>query len=61
MSRRPASVTQADVARIVRGARQAGAQRVTVKVGEAEIVIDLGETPSRPLARGVDRRREIVL
>jgi peptidyl-tRNA hydrolase len=44
MSRRPAAITQADVARIVKAARQAGAPRVTVKVGDAEVVIELRET-----------------
>ena len=34
VSRRPAAITQAEVARIVRGARQAGAAEVEVRVGE---------------------------
>lgn len=33
MSRRPATVTQADVARIVRAAKQAGAAEVEVRIG----------------------------
>jgi len=64
MSRRPATVTQADVNRICRGARQAGASRVTVKVGEAEIVIDLGErtkVPTLSTIPPVAPDREIVL
>jgi len=33
MSRTPAKVTQADVARIIRAAKQAGASEVDVKIG----------------------------
>ena len=38
---RPAKITQADVARIVRGARKAGAAEVEVRLGEASVVIRL--------------------
>ena len=34
MPRRPAQITQADVARIIRAAKQAGATEVVVPVGE---------------------------
>lgn len=39
MSRRPATVTQADVARIVRAAKQAGAAEVEVRVGDTTITV----------------------
>jgi len=61
MSRRAAAVTQADVARIVRAAKQAGAGSVTVKVGQAEIVIDLHAAAAPTLAPPVDSKRVFVL
>ena len=42
MPRRPATLTQADVARIIRAAKQAGAAEVVVKIGEASITVRLG-------------------
>ena len=39
MSRRPANITQADVARIIRAAKQAGASEVEVKLGNQSSVI----------------------
>ena len=41
MSKRAAAVTQADVERVIRAAKRQGAARVTVKVGSAEIAVDL--------------------
>jgi hypothetical protein len=41
MSRRPASVTQADVARILRAAKQAGAAKVEIQLGDAVTTIYL--------------------
>jgi hypothetical protein len=41
MARRPATVTQADIARVIRAAKQAGAAEVVVKVGEASITVRL--------------------
>lgn len=66
MSRTAAKVTQADVARIVRAAKQAGAASVTVKVGPtgAEIVIGLEPEPHiSPLStkRDVAPAKEIIL
>jgi hypothetical protein len=63
MSRRPAAVTQADVNRIVRVARQTGCASVTVKINGAEIVIDLRDPPSGDVIRGreVARRKPIAL
>jgi hypothetical protein len=39
--RRPAQITQADVARVIRAAKQAGATEVEVWVGEQRIVVRL--------------------
>jgi hypothetical protein len=41
MSRRPASITQADVARILRAAKQAGASSVEVRVNDTIVVVSL--------------------
>jgi 2-iminoacetate synthase ThiH len=41
MSRRPARITQAEVARIIKAAKQAGATEVVVQVGEAAVVVKL--------------------
>lgn len=42
MSRRPATITQADVARIIRAAKQAGATTVEVPVGDKIVVVRIG-------------------
>jgi hypothetical protein len=45
MSRRPAALTQADVARAIRAAKQAGAAEVEVRLGEqASIIIRLNSS-----------------
>jgi hypothetical protein len=51
MPRRPAQITQADVARIIRAAKQAGASEVVVPVGESSVVVRLGSStgPVKPL------------
>lgn len=41
MSRRPASITQADVARVLRAAKQVGAPKVELIVGETTVVVTL--------------------
>jgi hypothetical protein len=60
MSRTPAKVTQADIARTIRAARQAGARAVEVKFPDGTVLIvrlDSGETDDVPLAPA----EEIVL
>jgi hypothetical protein len=59
MPRRPAQITQADVARIIRAAKQAGASEVVVPVGEANVVVRLG--PSTGPAKTIEPDGEIVL
>lgn len=60
MSRRPAAITQADVARAIRAAKQTGASAVEVRVGDqATIVIRL--TPSTGDEKPLEADGEIVL
>jgi hypothetical protein len=59
MPRRPAQITQADVARIIRAAKQAGASEVVVPVGESNVVVRLG--PSTGSAKPLEPDGEIVL
>ena len=54
MPRRPATITQADIARAIRAAKQAGAAEVEVRVNGASIVVRLAsstgaEAPLEPL------------
>jgi hypothetical protein len=44
MPRRAAQITQADVARIIRAAKQAGASEVVVKIGEQSVIVRLRES-----------------
>jgi hypothetical protein len=57
MPRRPAQITQAEVARIIRAAKQAGASEVVVKIGEQSVIVKLPTTSSQPL----EPDEEIVL
>jgi hypothetical protein len=59
MPRRAAQITQAEVARIIRAAKQAGASEVVVKIGEQSVVVKLGQStaPEKPL----EQDEEIVL
>jgi hypothetical protein len=41
MSRRPAQFTQADVARVLRAAKQVGAKSIEVKVGDTVVTVSL--------------------
>jgi hypothetical protein len=44
MPRRPAQITQADIARVIRAAKQTGAAEVEVKIGDHVMIVRL--TPS---------------
>lgn len=62
MPRTPASVTQADVARVIRAAKQAGAPGVEIRMGDTVLWVPLsgdGRPPSTepPMAKA----EEIVL
>jgi DNA-binding MarR family transcriptional regulator len=58
MARRPANITQADVARAIRAAKQAGATEVEIRTGDrSTIVIRL----STGAERALEEPGEIVL
>jgi hypothetical protein len=58
MSRRPASITQADVARVIRAAKQAGAAEVEVRIGDqAAILIRISTVDEKRL----EPTEEIIL
>ena len=59
MPRRAAQITQAEVARIIRAAKQAGASEVVVKIGEQSVIVKLGQSTT-PL-RALEQDEEIVL
>jgi hypothetical protein len=60
MSRRPANITQADIARAVRAAKQAGASEVEVRIGGRDaIIIRLSSTETK--AHDLEQSAEIVL
>lgn len=60
MSRTPANITQADIARAIRAAKQAGAREVEVLVvGKSKIVIRL--EPSTGADVALEESGEIVL
>ena len=58
MSQRPASVTQAEIARVIRAAKQAGAAEVELRVGGATILVRIAPSPSTETLESVS---EIVL
>ena len=49
MPRHAAQITQAEVARIIRAAKQAGASEVVVKIGDQSVIVKLSTTSSQPL------------
>jgi hypothetical protein len=59
MPRRPAQITQADIARVIRASKQAGAAEVVVRVGDQSLIVRLAPStaPQTPLAPA----EEIVL
>jgi hypothetical protein len=59
MPRRPAHITQADVARVIRAAKQEGVREIEVRVGAASIVMRI--SPSTDADEALDQGKEIVL
>ena len=59
MPRRVAQITQADVARIIRAAKQAGACEVVVKIGEQSVIVRLKQ--STAVEKPLEQDEEIVL
>lgn len=60
MSRRPATITQADVARAIRAAKQAGAAEVVVRMGEQSSIL-IRIVPSTGTETALEDDKEIVL
>jgi len=52
-------MTQAEVARIIRVAKQAGASEVVVKIGEQSVIVKLGQSTGQ--VRDLETDEEIVL
>ncbi len=61
MSRRPASITQADVARAIRAARQTGASEIELRIGSVAILIRLTPPPSTGADLALEAVKEIIL
>jgi hypothetical protein len=61
MPRRAASVTQADIARAIRAARQEGAAEVEVRVGAATILVRIAASQSTGQETALEPVKEIVL
>lgn len=59
MPRTPAHITQADVARVIRAAKQAGAAEVEVHIGDQVLIVRL--TPSTGTQTPLAPVEEIVL
>jgi hypothetical protein len=59
MPRRPAQVTQADIARVIRAAKQAGAAEVVVKIGEQSLIVRLAAPENTQ--KGLEPEGEIIL
>ena len=60
MARRPPTVTQADLARAIRAAKQAGAAEVEVRVGEqSRIIIRINPSTGEKIA--VEEIGQIIL
>jgi hypothetical protein len=59
MARRGAQITQAEVVRIIRAAKQAGASEVVVKIGEQSVIVRLGQ--STAMEKPLVPDEEIVL
>jgi hypothetical protein len=60
MSRRPANVTQADIARAIRAAKQAGAAEVEVRIEDRAIIIRISPSTGTE-ASDLEQSGEIVL
>jgi hypothetical protein len=60
MSRQPTHITQADIARAIRAAKQTGAAEVEVRIGDqGAIIIRLSSTETK--AHDLEQSAEIVL
>jgi hypothetical protein len=60
MPRRPANITQADIARALRAAKQAGATEVEIRIGDRDAII-VRIAPSTGEKVALEQSGEIVL
>jgi hypothetical protein len=60
MSRRAATITQADIARVIRAAKQAGAGEVEIRIGDRDTII-VRIRPSTGQNVPLEQSEEIVL
>jgi 2-iminoacetate synthase ThiH len=49
MPRRPATITQADIARVIRAAKQAGASEVVIQIGDHPVRLSESTGQDAPL------------
>jgi hypothetical protein len=61
MARRPATVTQADIARAIRAAKQSGAAEVEVRIGDRSVIIIHISPSTGTEAPGLEQSAEIIL
>jgi hypothetical protein len=61
MPRGRATITQADIARAIRAAKQAGAAEIEVRVGAATILVRIAPSPSTGPETALEPVKEIVL
>ncbi|MGB9385735.1 MAG: hypothetical protein WCB50_13135 [Pseudolabrys sp.] len=59
MTRRPATIIQADVARVIRAAKQEGAAEVEVRVGDTSIVVRIAS--STGVQSSLETSEQIIL
>jgi hypothetical protein len=59
MPRRPAQITQADLARVIRAAKQAGAVEVEVQIGGQFLIVRLADSTAPQ--KGLEPEGEIIL
>ena len=59
MPRRRATILQAEIARVIRAAKQAGAAEVVVKVGEQSVIVKHGQSTGQ--MKDLETDEEIVL
>jgi hypothetical protein len=60
MSRRPANITQADIARVIRAAKHTGANEVEIRIGDRDAII-VRLAPSTGDKVALEQSGEIVL
>ena len=59
MPRRAAQITQADIARVIRAAKQAGAVEVVVNIGGQSLIVRLATSESSQ--KGLEPKGEFIL